>query len=364
METETTISGERKRYLSFRELIFFVIALFIIGGIITAFVLTSQHELRIAFMSDRDGNEEIFIMGSDGSEVENITNNDALDGFPGWSDESRSMAFLSTRESTLASIFMMNSYGKRLKALAKDMPILATSPQWSPDGKWIAFDSELDGQTDIYLIDVKTGERRNLTEHPSSDRFYDWSPDSTKILMVSNRGDAAGINPSIYVLNIAENSEPVQLTSADSVNVLASWSPVGDKIAFTSTRDGNAEIYVMDSTGGNVTRLTDNEKFDGFPIWSPDGSRIAYISLDGLGETQNPEIYIMDSDGSNQRNLSNHPAQDGFNWEFYWSPDGSQIMFTTDRDGNLEIYIMDADGGNQTNLTNDPANDSSPIWIN
>jgi Tol biopolymer transport system component len=364
METESTISDVRKKHLYFRELILILIALFIVGGVISAFVIISQRELRIAFMSDRDGNDEIFIMGSDGSEVDNITNNEALDGFPGWSAKKRAIAFLSTRESTLASIFMMDSLGKGLKSLATDMSIIATSPQWSPDGEWIAFDSELEGQTDIFLIDVKTGELRNLTEHPSSDRFYDWSPDSTKILMVSNREDEAGLTPCLYILDIAESSDPIQLTNTDSVNVLASWSPDGERIAFTSDRDGNAEIYVMDSTGGNVTRLTDNEQFDGFPIWSPDGSNIAYISLDGLGEEQNPEIFAMNSDGSDQRNLTNDPAQDGYNWEFSWSPDGSQILYTTDRDGNLEIYIMDADGGNQTNLTNNPANDHSPIWIN
>jgi Tol biopolymer transport system component len=363
MENELSIDKTRKNHLRFLDLILTIIALFVIGAVITAIVLISQRSLRIAFMSDRDGNSEIYIMDKDGTGVENISNDEAQDGLPGWSDKRRSIAFLSTRESTSASIYRMNVFGSRLEALVKDMPIIATLPGWSPDGNWIAFDSGLAGQSDVYLIDVRSGDVRNLTENSSSDRFYDWSPDSKSILLVSTRDGQLTGNPCLYTLAIAENSEIVRLTEPDSANVWASWSPNGEKIAFTSDRDGNAEIYVMDSDGDNVTRLTEDQKFDGFPIWSPDGSKIAYISLDGSDDEQNPEIYVMNSDGSAQKNISNHPAQDGFNWEFYWSPDGSQILFTTDRDGNLEIYLMDADGGNQTNLTNNPANDNYPVWI-
>jgi Tol biopolymer transport system component len=363
MENELSADQIRKKHLRFSDLLFLIVALFIIGAVITAFVIISQRELRIAFMSDRDGNNEIYIMEKDGKGAENISNNEAQDGLPNWSAKKRSIVFLSTRESTSASIYRMNVFGSGLEALVTDMPIVATIPKWSPDGKWIAFDSGLSGTSDVYLINVKTGELKNLTDHPSSDRFYDWSPDSKNILLVSTREDTLTGNPCLYTLGIDENSELVKLTEPDSANVWASWSPDGDKIAFTSDRDGNAEIYVMDSDGGNLTRLTENQKFDGFPIWSPDGSRIAYISLDVVDEIQNPEIYVMNSDGSDQKNISNHPAQDGFNWEFYWSPDSSQILFTTDRDGNLEIYLMDADGGNQTNLTNNPANDNYPTWV-
>jgi Tol biopolymer transport system component len=362
MENEFSNADLRTGHLSMKGLIFTFLALFIIGGLVTGLVISLQRELRIAFMSDRDGNNEIYVMEVDGSGVINLTKNEAQDGFPGWSDSKRTIAFLTTRESTSVSIYQMNDHGRRLKALVTDKPIIATSPAWSPDGEWIAFDSGLSGQSDVYLINVKTGDVKNLTDHPASDRFYGWAPDSDQILVVSNRGDLSINNPAIYITRLG-GSDFVQLTEIDSANALPSWSPDGKRIAFTSDRDGNADIYVMDSNGDNLIRITDDPKFEGFPLWSPDGTKILYVSVDGEDEKANSEIYLMNADGSDKRNLTNNPGQDGLSWEFSWSPDGSQILFTTDRDGNIEIYVMDADGGNLTNLTNNPATDRSPSWI-
>jgi Tol biopolymer transport system component len=127
-------------------------------------------------------------------------------------------------------------------------------------------------------------------------------------------------------------------------------------IAFTSSRDGNDEIYVMDPDGTGQTRLTDNPADDYAPAWSPDRSKIAFTSeRDG-----NREIYVMNADGTGQTRLTNNPADDTYP---DWSPDGSKMAFTSDREGNDEIYVMNADGTGQINLTNDPADeDSQPTW--
>jgi Tol biopolymer transport system component len=131
-------------------------------------------------------------------------------------------------------------------------------------------------------------------------------------------------------------------------------NPIG-KIAFASDRDGNFEIYQMDTTGGNQIRLTEDPGEDHSPAWSPDGSRLAFVSTrDG-----NAEIYVMNSDGTGQTRLTNSTAGD---LSPVWSPNGSQIAFVSNRDGNDEIYLMNPDGSNQLNLTQNPADDTSPSF--
>ena len=137
------------------------------------------------------------------------------------------------------------------------------------------------------------------------------------------------------------------------------WSPDGSKIAFMSSRGEpgsfDFEIYVMSADGSGQTQLTDTAETSFQPAWSPDGSKIAFSSKrDG-----NFQIYVMHADGSGQTRLTNNPA---FDFGAAWSPDGSQIAFDSDRDGNHEVYVMNADGSGQTNLTNNPASDHDPDW--
>ena len=125
------------------------------------------------------------------------------------------------------------------------------------------------------------------------------------------------------------------------------------KIAFSSTRDGNSEIYVMDSDGRNQVRLTDDPANDLDPSWSPDGERIAFVSNRERGQEQ---IYVMDSDGGNPMRLTN----DSTHQEPAWSPNGDKIAYVRNR-GGRQIWIMDADGGNQTQLT-EVGKNRNPAW--
>ena len=128
------------------------------------------------------------------------------------------------------------------------------------------------------------------------------------------------------------------------------------KIAFTSNRDGNAEIYAINADGTGQTRLTNNSDEDGFPAWSPNGARIAFqSSRDG-----NWDIYVMSADGSNQTRLTSNTDLDMFP---AWSPDGTRIAYVSRTgDGSEEIYMMDADGSNQIRLTFNLVTEEFPTW--
>src|SRR5207302_497004 len=161
-------------------------------------------------------------------------------------------------------------------------------------------------------------------------------------------------NKEIYVMN-ADGTGQVNISNNPALDANPYWSPDGTKITFDSNRDGNFEIYVMNADGSNQTRLTFNTATDSASSWSPDGTKIAFQSFrDG-----NFEIYVMNADGTNQTRLTNNSAKDLFP---KWSPDGKQIVFQSNRDGNDEIYVMDTNGANQTRLTNNTADDFVPNW--
>jgi TolB protein len=170
-----------------------------------------------------------------------------------------------------------------------------------------------------------------------------------KIAFTSHRDG----QPEVYVMN-ADGSAQKRLTNA-TANEGPAFSSDGTKIAFESQRDGNREIYVMNADGSGQTRLTNNPAIDRTPAFSPDGTKVAFESFRDFDS----EIYVMNADGSGQVNLTNNAANDVGP---VFSPDGSKIAFASNRDGNFQIYVMNANGSGQTNLSNNAAFDVEPAW--
>jgi len=223
-------------------------------------------------------------------------------------------------------------------------------------GEVLAFQSDAEGNWEIYLGDRLGGPTFNLTNDPAEDRAPAFSADGRYVAFESHRDG----NWEIYIIEL-ESGEVRRVTNHLAYDGAPVWSPDGRYLAFESYRDGNLEIYTLDLIAGALHRLTDDPAGDYAPTgdyapaWSPDGRWIAFTTW----REGNKEIYQMAAQGGDQRNLTQHEGDDEYP---AWSPDGQRLAFVSWRDGNGEIYTLDVDSGEVMRLTHNDLLDTAPDW--
>jgi TolB protein len=257
---------------------------------------------RIAFISDRSGHSELWVMDWDGSNPTQLTKHGSIATSPTWSPDAKVLAFTSFLRGGPA-VFLLNPQEGYLRLL-HDRGGVNSSPSFSPDGERVAFASSIDGNVDVYTVPVGGG-------------------------------------------------EAARLTSARGIDTQPAWAPNGRQIAFTSTRSGSPQIYVMDSDGSNARRLTFSGDFFDEPTWNLDGTRIVCTTkVDNHFQLTTVDTVSGDATVIPGPRNNESPC---------FSPDGSMLAFASDRSGRPQIFVTDADGSPHQ-LTRDGSN-HSPTWV-
>jgi serine/threonine protein kinase/Tol biopolymer transport system component len=214
----------------------------------------------------------------------------------------------------------------------------------------IAFTAQRDGNREIYLLDLASGELTNLTQNSSEDAHPSWSPDGARIAFQSNRdGDYE-----IYIMD-ADGSNVQQVTFSPSADHYPAWSPDGEWLAFQSSRAGHFDIYIIRPDGSDEQRITTDGANDEYPSWSPDSASLALSST----RTGDGDIYTVEIATGVTRQITSFP-----NTELLpaWSPDGTRIAYQVDPDDNWEIFVYAFDSGANVKVTTHPFDDWAPEW--
>jgi Tol biopolymer transport system component len=315
---------------------------------------------RLAFVSNRDGNAEIYTVSATGGAVQRLTNNPADDTLPTWLAGGDRIAFTSTRGGS-RDVYVMYSDGTLVFGITGNagnnfdadwQPIAPPAPSNATASRlaFLRVDAGNSEQTDIYTSNPDGTGEVNVTNSPQKEKSPAWSPDGKLIAYVR------WPERQLFVMN-ADGTGARSIASVSDVSDKPSWSPDGRRIAFIGGSDLAYTLAVVNLDGTGRTLLV---PLDGTYLevaWSPDGRTLAYVIDPSAG--LNPSIAVVNVDGTGARVLSIGKNRDT---NPAWSPDGTRIAFTSTRDGNAEIYLMNSDGTNQTRLTNNPATDKTPTW--
>lgn len=313
---------------------------------------------KLAFSSFRDGNEEVYTINPDGTELARLTHSPERDGGPVWSPDGLKLAFLCRRDDNW-EICTVNSDGGGEVNLTQN-PGYDAEPTWSPDGSKIAFTSDRDcgchedaGLGQIYVMNADGSDPTRVTFDAPTDVEPNWSPDGRRIAF-EREAEYRGTSD-IFSVGV-DGTDPINLTNNPGDDDDPRWSPDGSRIVFSSCCRETylRSIWSVDPEGIEQHRLTSGQ--DGLASWSPDGAKLVFV---GTPEFTDEELFTMNPDGSGQSRLTNNFVDETAP---NWSPDGARLSFLRPSSDRYELYVMNADGSGVARVLDDPSVLSAADW--
>lgn len=256
---------------------------------------------KIVFVSDRDGNAEIYSCNADGSDIRRLTNNAVIDDQPAWSRDGSRIAFVSDRTGN-PELYLMDADGANVvrKTFSGSY---SQHPTWSPDGTRIAYSALSNGSKNIWIVDAGATSRSPslLFEEAGRDFEPAWSPDGTKIALVSDQMAFDFVYDIFTINSDGTNSKSITDNIFDQTDYLQpSWSPDGAKLAMAiisnwiGNNQFNTQVGVMNADGSKLTAIIAGAAPKTRTSWSEDGTKIIYTSLSGSMK----DISWVSADGS------------------------------------------------------------------
>lgn len=232
-------------------------------------------------------------------------------------------------------------------------PLSTPQPQISLPGKFV-FHSNVGGTYNIYTFDTKSRSLNQLTTSPGRDIEPDWSPDGKMVAFASDRDDPTGLN--VYIMN-ADGSEQHPITQHAGYALSPSWSSDGQQLVFHTNWETKLQLYTINITGGLPKKLVNTPGNAYMPSWSPDGSHIAFV---GDHEAGNDDIYVINLTNKQIERITNSPERDL--WP-EWSPSGEKIAYQHHVGARKNIVVYDAKTKTHSTVLEDDCSDAMPAWV-
>lgn len=357
----------------------------------------------VLFVSDRDGNIEIYKLDRSDGSIVRLTDSPGHDSYPHFSPDGTQIVFNSDREKENADIYVMSPDGSNVKKVT-DRPSndFVSSYPWSADGTRLLILSDQGGADNVHQIHFEPFTPKPLAGPKEAARFPDVSKNGEKLIYVAE-DEPGNASIRIYDLKSGRDAKVADLRKGGGS---PKWSPDGERFVFADTVGDNTEIIISSTDGTERVNITNDPARDQAPVWSPDGEFV-YFSSNRGSDRQRFSIWRVRPDGSDLSivhagsgsSVEPHIAPSGEilfaddsvggrigNFEIFKlstpnssisrltdrklydfapavSPDGRKIAFVSNADGNFEIYVMNSDGSGLLRVTRDPADDLNPSWM-